>query len=597
MQRREHVFMATPGPVTPVPATAGNATSSAGKSSNRSDVKFASFLEQVQEENRAEGGELRRNGGRQRAQGKVAPEEKLSGKETPPKHDETKSLPDNAFISAPTPSLPVPVLDLGSAGTSRVGDSTKTASDHSQDTAQPSAMAGIDVQALAGAFPGEGATPAILTNFPTAQGHVSPTAVSKAVTTDSAEMKAEPADNSALLEGVPVPQLPNNADPKLTLKADATASASLCNAQQSDATACIVAENVNPAPANGDDSPKLAPAKSSEPNSSAVARDISVHKQTVIEDKTGLPKLVLFDSGQAQPASAERVERAASHDATSRASQNAKAVGSVVGASAVSPSSQPAESRPASPPLGPKSEKISAPAPSDVPRNTPSATGSAQKSLSDEKTKDPHANSPAAIHSGAIPPPTAGPTMLDTAAGPVITKSSSGTMPERPGESNGSSMPRDSAGVPALADEKTSVPVSSAVHDVRILDRAAQAEMHIGLRTAAFGGVEVHAVVRESQVGLTIGSERGDLHHLFANEVPGIVGRLQQHDLRLDSVKFFEQGLNFDAGTASGSNPQPRTFSQGRPALAEAEPAGEFAVVASEPETLFEARSGINVRA
>ena len=151
--------------------------------------------------------------------------------------------------------------------------------------------------------------------------------------------------------------------------------------------------------------------------------------------------------------------------------------------------------------------------------------------------------------------------------------------------------------MPALADDKTSVPVSSAVHDVRLLDRAGQAEMHIGLRTAAFGGIEVHAVVRESQVGLTIGSERGDLHHLFANEVPGIAGRLQQHDLRLDSVKFFDQGLTFDAGTWSGSNPRPRTFSQDRLPLAEAEPAGEVAVTASDPEILFEARSGINVRA
>jgi hypothetical protein len=47
--------------------------------------------------------------------------------------------------------------------------------------------------------------------------------------------------------------------------------------------------------------------------------------------------------------------------------------------------------------------------------------------------------------------------------------------------------------------------------------------MHIALQTGAFENVEVHAVVRESQVGLAIGSERGDLHRMLANEVPNLL--------------------------------------------------------------------------
>jgi hypothetical protein len=84
--------------------------------------------------------------------------------------------------------------------------------------------------------------------------------------------------------------------------------------------------------------------------------------------------------------------------------------------------------------------------------------------------------------------------------------------------------------------------------------------MRIGLHTTAFGSVEVHAVVRDSQVGLAIGSERGDLRHLLSTEFPAIQGRLQREDLRLDSVRFFDQGPSFGAGLASGGQPRSQQF-------------------------------------
>lgn len=139
--------------------------------------------------------------------------------------------------------------------------------------------------------------------------------------------------------------------------------------------------------------------------------------------------------------------------------------------------------------------------------------------------------------------------------------------------------------------------VSPIVHNVQLLDRSGQAEMHIGLHTAAFGSVEVHAVVRDSQVGLAIGSERGDLHRFLANEVPGISGRLEQHDLRLDTVRFFDQGLSFDAGLASGSNPKAREFFPARAAALNSTNSTETTTVHYEPEMLSNKRTGLNVRA
>lgn len=108
--------------------------------------------------------------------------------------------------------------------------------------------------------------------------------------------------------------------------------------------------------------------------------------------------------------------------------------------------------------------------------------------------------------------------------------------------------------------EMISHPAAGMVREVHLVDGLQQSEMRIGLHTTAFGSVEVHAVVRDSQVGLAIGSERGDLRHLLSTEFPAIQGRLQREDLRLDSVRFFDQGPSFGAGLASGGQPRSQQF-------------------------------------
>ncbi len=77
--------------------------------------------------------------------------------------------------------------------------------------------------------------------------------------------------------------------------------------------------------------------------------------------------------------------------------------------------------------------------------------------------------------------------------------------------------------------------------------RAGQAEMRIGMSTSAFGSVEVRTVIHASDVGLTIGSEKGDLRGLLTNEMPAISTSLEQQNLRLSNVSFMP-------GFASGGN-------------------------------------------
>jgi hypothetical protein len=97
------------------------------------------------------------------------------------------------------------------------------------------------------------------------------------------------------------------------------------------------------------------------------------------------------------------------------------------------------------------------------------------------------------------------------------------------------------------------------VQMAQIVNKATQAEMRVGLNTSAFGNVEVRTVVHASEVGLVIGSERGDLRTLLGNEIPGIANTLQQQNLRLNEVNF-HQGFTFSGNLSSGSDSQPRSF-------------------------------------
>jgi flagellar hook-length control protein FliK len=79
------------------------------------------------------------------------------------------------------------------------------------------------------------------------------------------------------------------------------------------------------------------------------------------------------------------------------------------------------------------------------------------------------------------------------------------------------------------------------------------------MNTTAFGSVEVHTTVHANDVGIQIGSERGDLRGLLANELPAIAHTLQQQNLRLNQVNV-HQGLAFSNGMLSGNNSQQRSF-------------------------------------
>jgi flagellar hook-length control protein FliK len=98
------------------------------------------------------------------------------------------------------------------------------------------------------------------------------------------------------------------------------------------------------------------------------------------------------------------------------------------------------------------------------------------------------------------------------------------------------------------------------VQTAQLLERAGQSEMRIALSTTAFGNVEVHTVVHANEVGVSIGSEKGDLRSLLTNDLPAISSTLQQQNVRLHHVDF--QNSSTLSNSPGGNSQQPRSFTR-----------------------------------
>ena len=126
---------------------------------------------------------------------------------------------------------------------------------------------------------------------------------------------------------------------------------------------------------------------------------------------------------------------------------------------------------------------------------------------------------------------------------------------------------------PDAATHISSTAVASPVQIARLMQGAGQSEMRIGLNTSAFGTVQVRTVIHASEVGVQIGSEKGDLRSLLANDIPGIAHSLQQQDLRLTQVSFQQHGFSYSGDSAQhNSQSRPFVYKQNSAAASNVEP-------------------------
>jgi flagellar hook-length control protein FliK len=136
------------------------------------------------------------------------------------------------------------------------------------------------------------------------------------------------------------------------------------------------------------------------------------------------------------------------------------------------------------------------------------------------------------------------------------------------------------------------------VQVARLMERMGQAEMHIGLRTLAFGSVDVHTVIHESQVGVSIGSEHGDLRSLLAQDIPSLQAGLRQHELKLEGVQFLQEGSGLQAGVSPGMSHDSRSgYRHSQSAASSSCSGGGWLELSPDEIALEPARVGLNVQA
>ncbi|MGA7216953.1 MAG: flagellar hook-length control protein FliK [Candidatus Sulfotelmatobacter sp.] len=159
--------------------------------------------------------------------------------------------------------------------------------------------------------------------------------------------------------------------------------------------------------------------------------------------------------------------------------------------------------------------------------------------------------------------PGANPGQSPAAASPVLTATLSPAAPEAPALPKSAQPPSQPQSPPepplSVSGENLLPGAQGPVQMAQMMSSAGQSEMRIGMSTSAFGSVEVRTTVHASDVGLVIGSEKGDLRTLMANDLPAIANTLQQQSLRLNSVNFM-QGFAFSNDASGGGNSQQQPF-------------------------------------
>ena len=227
---------------------------------------------------------------------------------------------------------------------------------------------------------------------------------------------------------------------------------------------------------------------------------------------------------EAQSSSTVASTIASAHDSKVSASPSTGSAGS----SAVIPPSAPL-------PNGPKS---SAAAASVASPQSPSLQSSPTSSIGPAPTRDAGSNTPFVAPSPS--PSTAAPAASEKSGAP------SGLPPAH--------QMLDSAPVPSTNDSAAG-PASHLPSDPAAL------QMHLGVHTNAFGNVEIHTVIEQSQVGVAIHGDR-DIARWFNSEVGGLETGLQGHHLNLTGVDFSSSRSGVQTATSFQQGQPRQNFSQ-----------------------------------
>jgi flagellar hook-length control protein FliK len=138
------------------------------------------------------------------------------------------------------------------------------------------------------------------------------------------------------------------------------------------------------------------------------------------------------------------------------------------------------------------------------------------------------------------------------------------------------------------------------VTSARLDDSLNGAEMHVALRSASLGNMEVRAVVHEGSVGAEIHVEGREAHSLLAASLPSLERALSERDLRVGNIAVYQDHVGGGMSGGEGQNPHsgspPPSQRQALPWDTSPEP-GSLADGTLEIDEFVNPAGGLSVRA
>ena len=148
----------------------------------------------------------------------------------------------------------------------------------------------------------------------------------------------------------------------------------------------------------------------------------------------------------------------------------------------------------------------------------------------------------------------------------------------------GDAAPQSDASSQAPADNRAATPAalpgqqsSDLFHSAQLVEKVAQSELNLGIRTGEFGNVEIRTSFDHQQVKAEIFSERGDLGRTLSAELPGLEQRMREQDVSLSAVVI----RNASGGAGGTLDRDPRRQQQPLPT-----PGPAMEASSSEPTTI-----------
>jgi Flagellar hook-length control protein FliK len=198
--------------------------------------------------------------------------------------------------------------------------------------------------------------------------------------------------------------------------------------------------------------------------------------------------------------------------------------------------------------------------------NAQSGAGKSSTSSSSSSSFASTSPSGQAFDNSAIPSTTS----VDiSASAPVAAAHAVATAPDAAVSAVKTSVPTgDAQHSPAAAATEADARVQAAatyanslLHSARLVERAGQTELRVGIQTGEFGNVDIRTSMVKNQFSAQISVERGDLGKVLAAELPGLQSRLSEQKLPGANITLQNQSGGGGANSGQGSR-QSQTMQQ-----------------------------------